>query len=272
MAFLHARQNSQIKLSAKEMFEISQEISQGFSPIILSTMPGFAFPKRLPANNLTEIAKDREPVRLMARGKLTPAPQVKVSPQELLEISREISQKFAPKLASGMPEGKLRLKLSAQELLRVSEEIRREFAPRLTDGRSVLMLLPVDPWHLHAYWKIDQNEVEAGRQTKPGRQLTLRIYPEVCGPIVESESTTWFDIAIDSLQGQQKVELPDRSGASHFSAVIGKIDSDPGFTVYQCSNVIHVPRSNREEPPYLDNRNAPGGLPILHKHASGLGK
>lgn len=271
MAFSHARQNFQIKLSAKEMFEISQEISRDFSPNISSSFPQVVRSENRPPRNLTEIS--RKLVGSKALNRLAPVPRVTLSRLELLEISREINRKFAPRFFSRLP-AESRFILSAQEMLMISEEVSREFAPKMSGGKPELVLLPVDPWHLHAYWTLDQNSIDAHqeKQAEPEQPLTLRLYPGTVEPEDEQQADVWFDVVVDGLQGQQKVELPASSfGAPRFSAVIGKAVSGQAFTVYARSKVIFVPWSSGGEKSYLEHQNA-RGLPCSHKHVSGQGK
>lgn len=72
MTFLHSGYNSKINLSAKEMLEISQEISRDFTPCFSSWMP--------------------EPVK-----------KIRFSPRELLDIGEEIGREFAPKVSHNTP-------------------------------------------------------------------------------------------------------------------------------------------------------------------------
>ncbi len=73
MTFLHSGYNSKINLSAKEMLEISQEISRNFTPCFSSGMP-----------ELVE--------------------KIRLSPKELLDIVEEIGRDFAPKVSFNVPE------------------------------------------------------------------------------------------------------------------------------------------------------------------------
>jgi len=73
MTFLHSGYNSKINLSAKDMLEISQEISRNFTPCFSSWMP-----------ELVE--------------------KIRLSPKELLDIGEEIGRDFAPKASYNTPE------------------------------------------------------------------------------------------------------------------------------------------------------------------------
>ena len=268
MAFSQARQHSQVKLSAKEMFEISQEISREFSPIISSIMPGLVPPDILRGKVAPETGRKLGRKRVFSRP--ASSPQIKLSRQELIEISREISRQFGPRFVSVIPELDSRIKLSAQEILAVSEEISREFAPKSTGVKPELVLLPVDPQHLHAYWKVDENEIREEKQPEP--PLTLRIYPEPSEYPTAPEAEVWFDVTIASSQGQQKIDLPASISETRYSAAIGKSLSGQGFTAYVHSNIIYVPRAGDGRYPGMENKNASGGLPFSRKHASGQGK
>jgi hypothetical protein len=73
MTFLHSGHNSKINLSAKEMLEISQEISRNFTPCFSIPVP--------------ELAE-----------------KIRLSPSELLNIGDEIARDFAPKPSCNTPE------------------------------------------------------------------------------------------------------------------------------------------------------------------------
>ena len=73
MTFLHSGHNSKINLSAKQMLEISQEISRDFTPCF--------------SNPVQELD-----------GK------IRLSPRELLDIGEEIGRSFAPTPSYNTPE------------------------------------------------------------------------------------------------------------------------------------------------------------------------
>lgn len=73
MTFLHSGHNSKINLSAKQMLEISQEISRDFTPCFLSQMPPLV-------------------------------DKIRLTPRELLNIGEEIRRDFTPKTSCKVPE------------------------------------------------------------------------------------------------------------------------------------------------------------------------
>ena len=63
-------------------------------------------------------------------------------------------------------------------MFEISEEIRQDFAPKASNNTQELVLLPVDPDHLYAYWNLGDDKLNTTQKNDSGNQLTLRIYPE----------------------------------------------------------------------------------------------
>jgi hypothetical protein len=169
---------------------------------------------------------------------------IKLSAEEMQRISDEIARNFAAHFSSHLSSHAEPVRLSAMELLDIGNQIRRDFAPKpSTFNIPEVMLLPVDPAHLHAYWSLsgnagtDQNENE----NEAIQPLTLRIYSEAGEQETDTESLSWFDVAIDSSISQQQVAIPVEAGGKTYSAAIGKQCGDAGFIEIAHSNVIHTP-------------------------------
>lgn len=180
MAFLHSGYNSKINLSAKQMLEISQEISRDFTPCFFN-------------QKLSLVEKDR---------------------------------------------------FTASELLDIGVEIRRDFAPKVSFNATELMLLPVDPMHLHVYWNVAENQETLKPENECDDHLTLRIYGQPDEQSVTTEIEHLFDVAIDSTNSRQQVSLPVAFVETAYSAEIGKYDVDDKFIVFAHSNIIHAPRGS----------------------------
>ncbi|MDD5276358.1 MAG: DUF4912 domain-containing protein [Methylovulum sp.] len=217
--------------------------------------------------------------------------QITLSPKELLEISDEVSRGFAPVFSTRIPGSESAIKLSPQEMFDISELISREFAPRVLNTPE-LMLLPIDPDHVYAYWNLGENNAGAPANEEVRQPLTLRIYSEPSAAIsptperdivVQSQgSTAWFDIEIHSPRAQQTVSLPVHTGETRFSAVIGKRNSDNSLVASTYSNIIRVPRGGIAMQLYDDEGAVFNTLPppmivgqqakyFLRKNASGQG-
>lgn len=271
MAFSHARQRSQVKLSAKEMFEISQEISREFSPNVSSKLRRPALPDKFRRQATSaKSGLSLSPNRFLAW--FSPPSRIEFTGQELDEISRDIRSQYGPRFAGHMlAASDSRMRLSPHEIFAISEEISLDFAPRIKAAEPLLVLMPVDPHHLHAYWKFDDQDIKASPGKGPEPPWTLRIYPEPMMSDKEAATASWFDVVIDGAQGHQKITLPSIS-ATRYTAAIGKSQSEQGFTVFVRSNVIFFPVIYGDGHRHPENTNGPGAMTFSRKHASGQGK
>ncbi|NOQ13940.1 MAG: DUF4912 domain-containing protein [Methyloprofundus sp.] len=137
-------------------------------------------------------------------------------------------------------------KLSQQDLLDISKEIIQTYAPHEPHYQPELVLMPVDPINLYAYWKLKDNKTDDANK-HVDKQLLLKIYSI---PEISEHSNTLqfsFEIKVDGFRNQQKVHLP--VAATAYSAVIGEINADNSFSTLATANTIHVPREN----PVSDN-------------------
>ena len=240
MTFLHSRYNSQINFSPKEIFDISEEISREFAPNTVIDLP-------------------------------ETASQIRLSSTDMLEISQAISRDFSPEFAAAIPESTAGHKLSPTELLDISEEISREFAPEASAGNLGLVLLPVDPEHLHAYWNIDGSQANMTWKIDTGEQLTLRVYPESDKNADVRQAASWFDVEISGMQAQQTVSLPIRGDENSYSASIGQRYADNNITVFATSKTVDAPRGKAAAYQMRDDQNElTGSIPqtIVSPHSA----
>jgi hypothetical protein len=166
--------------------------------------------------------------------------KINLSAKEMLEISQEITRNFTPCFSSRMPDLVEKVRLSPKELLDISEEIGRDFAPKPSSHNAPeLMLLPVDPGHLHAYWSLDVRTEKAAPDHE--EQLTLRIYSQPDEQKADTAVSAWFDIAIDNAIAHQQIALPATVDDTAYSAAIGKSCADDSFIEFIHSNIVHAP-------------------------------
>ena len=168
-------------------------------------------------------------------------PQIKLSPKEMLEISQEINREFAPSFSTGIPGPSYQHKLSPKEMFEISEEIRQDFAPKASNNTQELVLLPVDPDNLYAYWNLGVDNLNTTQKNDSENQLTLRIYSEPNKNTDITKTTSWFDVAINNAQAQQKIFLPSRTHETAYHATIGKRYPDNSLAPFASSNITHVP-------------------------------
>jgi len=187
--------------------------------------------------------------------------KINLSAKEMLEISQEISRNFTPCYSNPMPEFAEKIRLSPSELLDIGEEIGRDFAPKPACNTPEVMLLPVDPGHLYAYWNLGENREISKPVNDHNDQLTLRIYSQSEEESVVSETVSWFDVVIGRAMTHQQVSLPSPVDDTVYSAAIGKSGADDSFIEFAHSNIIHTHSGQtawRHGPTYCLNKNASG--------------
>ena len=186
---------------------------------------------------------------------------VNLSAKDMLEISQEISRDFTPCFSNPVQELDGKIRLSPRELLDIGEEIGRDFAPKPFGNAPELMLLPVDPGHLYAYWNLGKDR---DMSMADNEQITLRIYSQSDDEEAAAETASWFDVAIDNPMTQQQVSLPSPVDETAYSAAIGKWGADDGFIAIAHSNIIHAPLGrtawyqDHQDFSYCQGKNASG--------------
>ncbi len=168
-------------------------------------------------------------------------PKIKLSTEEMLDISQEINREFAPNFSAKIPNPGNQHKLSPKEMRGISEEIRLGFAPKASNNTQELVLLPVDPDHLYAYWNLGDGKPNTDVKNDSGNQLVLRIYSTPNKNTDTAKTKSWFDVAIDSAQVLQKISLPIRAHETAYSATIGKRYPDNNLVPLTSSNITYVP-------------------------------
>ena len=177
--------------------------------------------------------------------------QITYSSKELLEISEEISNRFAPAHYPLTPIKKVRLlttpntsfsthlstlKLNQDEILSISTTISASFKPTLTNKVSKLTLLPLDPFHAYAYWQLTRS---LSQRIDKNKALILRVYWQETEQISIDDTKFWFDIEINPLLSMHKIQLPiDGTG---YSARLGQHLTPSFFTAFVESKHIYVP-------------------------------
>ena len=168
--------------------------------------------------------------------------QTPLSRIELFEISNDISMRFTPAKPVKMPELGNDIKLTGIELLEVSQNINLYYAPSISSSIKRLVLLPIDPQHLYAYWSLGDNQTNKISQTLIEGQLALRIYSKTKESLDAANREPVIEIAIHEVQARQRIRLPmDASnGAAVYSASIGEYDPENGFVSLLKSNNTHA--------------------------------
>jgi hypothetical protein len=167
-------------------------------------------------------------------------PQIRLSSEEILEISQEINREFTPVFSTKMVSPTHQQAFSLKEMLEISEEISRDFAPIASNNTQELVLLPVDPDHLYVYWNPAQDKLNDIQKIASGHQLTLRIYTESGTNTNTNKPKPYFDVAINDTQVQQNIVIPVRTHDTAYFATIGNRHHDNNLTPFARSNITHA--------------------------------
>ncbi|MGZ8935593.1 MAG: DUF4912 domain-containing protein, partial [Methylobacter sp.] len=167
--------------------------------------------------------------------------QAKLSPREILEISQEISRNYSPAASVTSPSFTAKIRLSPAEMLEISQQISRKYMPKISTSTPELVLLPVDPEHLYAYWNPGRARITSASKDD-SHEIVLRIYSQPGENTNTTTTKSWFDVVIDNSRTQKKVLLPMQGNASAYSAAIGKRYPNGHLALLATSNIVHVPR------------------------------
>jgi hypothetical protein len=160
---------------------------------------------------------------------------LKLTPEEMLSISQDISLHFSPSplnLTTGhWRDASSPYNFSPSVLAEISAAISRQYGPDLRETNNNLTLLAVDPHNAYVYW---QNV-----NYQPDNSLVVRVFWRPNADPSLKTSAIWFDTPITRLPLRQQIPLPLDN--AYYSACIGRIDENKNFIASAYSNIIHVP-------------------------------
>ncbi len=128
---------------------------------------------------------------------------------------------------------------SVDELAAVSREIASGWGLAWQDAPSEVVLMPVDPHFIHAYWNISEVDLEQRglhHSTKDGCYV-FRMVPLANG--VEPQEDRAFEFEVQGLRNDRSVWMPP--GERSFRAEIGLRKQGGGFEVLKVSNQVEMP-------------------------------
>ncbi|WP_045778212.1 DUF4912 domain-containing protein [Methylocucumis oryzae] len=178
--------------------------------------------------------------------------QITLSSEELFEISQEIAFNYSPKrigLFSSFDEHKTlsnqnkipnktfssqysNTRLTMQEILNINQEVRLNYTPDADESLPDVLLLPVDPFHIYAYWSVMTT------QAPQAHPLHLRVYWHPDGTLTTAKHI-WFDIPLNTEKNRQQLRVP--LSGEYYSAAVGSLDANAHFIQLAHSNTVQVP-------------------------------
>lgn len=179
----------------------------------------------------------------------------RLSRQDLRTISQAINRDFAPRFFRPRAQELRQTQFSAQELREVSRQISREYSHSTDHHDPQLVLLPVSPDHLYAYWQTDKQPPFTADQASAvqPKTLTLRVYPE---PLALENNNfspppATFDIAVSTEQQHSDIILPSIAGDTHqairYHATLGRTDDADHFQPWLHSNIAEATSAPRPQ-------------------------
>ncbi len=161
------------------------------------------------------------------------------------------------------------MKLTQLDLLEISQEIRQCYAPKMSDNTPTLTLMPVAPKHLYAYWNLGNNKPPPLQESSP-LPLTLRIYS--ASDKNNYLNKGYEDIPMSRTQSQQDIFLAIPSNVTSYRASLGICFSDNVLEVFADSNLTQLPQEKSSITPVKADFRSP--LIAINKktynNASGL--
>lgn len=180
--------------------------------------------------------------------------------EEIRDISLKINREFAPRRFKPTRHAYATASFAPQELCNISQQISREFAPRIispvVEKPAELLLLPVDPRHLHVSWQAETPQPQAitntpsaaaAIQPEPSDPLTLRVFSHpqttVDANIIDEAPNLWFDVSIAADCFQQQITLPPAADNQpcQYQVALGSLDANQHFIPRCYSNTATTP-------------------------------
>jgi hypothetical protein len=136
-----------------------------------------------------------------------------------------------------------KLALSSQEIQHISQTISHTYHPlQFSQAEPLnfppLIILPIDPYHLHAYWRIAGVTPLLQAKNNP---LILRLFWQLDWADTQEHQRPWFDAGEVSSYANAKIQLP--VAGAIYTAAIGQCDSNGDFIVYVRSPPVSMPSS-----------------------------
>ncbi|MGD8617984.1 MAG: DUF4912 domain-containing protein [Gammaproteobacteria bacterium] len=145
---------------------------------------------------------------------------------------------------------------SAAELRRISKQISAQWFRPVESGR--LTLLEIDPWRVHAYWNVPEDEIAAVRSRLPhnfegggGEPALVLRFTDLSPDTSEAAHHPHFDIEVEGASNNWYIDL--WRDAKHYSAELGLKAADGTFIALVRSNEVVIPRGGPS--PELEYRN-----------------
>lgn len=136
------------------------------------------------------------------------------------------------------PESKKPLHLSRKELLEISQNISLYYAPKISSNEKKLVLLSVDPEHLHVYWDLAEEQKKVFSSAELNKDLSLQIYSQENrrGRVKTKQIA---DYKVNRSLLKQTINIPSSKTSKTYFATIAESNLEQNFSSVVTSNRIN---------------------------------
>lgn len=155
--------------------------------------------------------------------------QKQLSSKALCAISQKISRDYSPSPDTPSSSQCNQLTSSTQDLLEVSRNISQYYSPKLASNSRKLVILPIDPQHIYVYWNLANNQQAALAESLSSDPLTLKIYLQPDSVLSINAPETVINMPVNAINARETIELPPTKEKVSYSASIGTATQSPQF-------------------------------------------
>lgn len=159
----------------------------------------------------------------------------KHSGKKVIAVNNEMFKGFSTIFPVELTTG---IKLSREELLEVSQNISRYYAPKISHASRNIVVLPIDPQHLFVYWNLGDEQAKAITSNEVDNELRLRVYSQSRQSRNNFKTKLFHDFAINPSRSSQTIKLPKPESEMIYSASIGTKVLDNDFIPLLICNYI----------------------------------
>lgn len=137
-----------------------------------------------------------------------------------------------------LPEAMITPSLTREELLEISQNISLYFAPKVTSNTRKLVLLSVDPEHLHIYWNLAESQNRVNSSTQLNSDLSLQIYSQE-NKKGRVKTKKIADYNVKRSLSKQTISIPSSKKGKTYFAQLGESNLDQDYSILVTSNSIN---------------------------------
>ncbi len=112
-------------------------------------------------------------------------------------------------------------KISSEKLLEVSKNISLYYAPKISYVSKSLVVLPIDPQKIFVYWNLGDQQAQAISSNEIENELRLRICSQPRTNKKNVKTKLFYDFVIHHSRSSQTITLPTPETAMIYSASLG---------------------------------------------------